>query len=235
MESLFSSGVLRFLSVERIAFTVLGYPLSYVELIGTVFNLWSVWLATKNRVATWPVGFVGVLLFLALFYQVRLYSDVVEQIYYLFACAYGWWQWGRASGPNPKKSLPIRFSTVRTLLIAGLVTIVLSLAAGAFTSRMHLLYPALFPEAASYPYLDAATTVGSFTATFLMALRRLECWIYWLVIDTVGVGLYFTKDVRFVALLYVIFLVLAASGLRLWMREARKEAGRGPVEAPAAT
>jgi nicotinamide riboside transporter PnuC len=44
----------------------------------------------------------------------------------------------------------------------------------------------------------------SFTATFLMARRLTECWIYWLVIDVVGVWLYYQKEVYFVALLYVL-------------------------------
>lgn len=213
--------LLNLLSVERIAFTTLGYPVSYIEFVGTLFNLWSVWLATRNRVATWPVGLIGVLLFLVLFYQVRLYADVVEQVYYLGASVYGWWLWGRSSRPNAPALLPIRVSPPRALWFVALTTLALCVAAGALTSRLHLWYPALFPQPASYPYLDAGTTVASFTATALMARRRLECWVYWLVIDTVGVGLYYAQNVRFVALLYVVFLVLATSGFLAWRKTAR--------------
>ncbi len=56
--------MLQFFSVDTIAFDVFGYPLSYVELIGTIFNLWSVWLVTRRRIETWPVGLVGITLFL---------------------------------------------------------------------------------------------------------------------------------------------------------------------------
>jgi len=221
--------ILDFLSVSRTAFTVLGYPLSYVELLGTVFNLASVWLAARNRVATWPVGLVGVLLFLALFYQIRLYSDAFEQVFYLAASVYGWRQWARVSGPNARPALPIRISSARSILLAALATVVLSLLAGRLTSRLHLLAPALFPEAASYPYPDAATTVMSFAATLLMARRRLECWAYWILVDIAGVWLYAAKEVRFVALLYAIFLVLATGGLLRWIREAKEMENHAPT------
>src|SRR6185503_528973 len=88
--------MLKFFSVSNIAFTVFGYPLSYVELFGTILYLWSVWLISQRRVLTWPVGIVSVLLYITLFYQIRLYSDAFEQVYYLGASAYGWWYWSRS-------------------------------------------------------------------------------------------------------------------------------------------
>jgi nicotinamide mononucleotide transporter len=217
------STISQFLSVETIAFTVLGYPLSYVELLGTIFNLWSVWLVARNHIATWPVGIVGVLLFLVLFYQIRLYSDTFEQIYYLVASVYGWWQWSRGGAARAGGARAIRLSAPRSLAAGVAATLALSLLLGWLMSDIHLLLPGLFPEPASYPYLDALTTVMSITATLLMAHRRLECWVYWIIVDIIGVGLYYAKDVRFLALLYAIFLVLAANGLLTWRRRARAE------------
>ena len=74
---------MQFFSVETIAFSVWGYPLSWLELVGTIFNLWSVWLMTRNRILTWPIGIVGVVLFMLLFWQIHLYADFFEQIYYI--------------------------------------------------------------------------------------------------------------------------------------------------------
>jgi len=73
------------LSVDTIFVTVLGSPISYIEFAGTVLYLWSVWLIARRRMLTWPVGIVSVLLYMALFYQIRLYSDAPEQLYYLGA------------------------------------------------------------------------------------------------------------------------------------------------------
>ena len=206
------------LDVRTVAVTVLGHPLSWVELVGTATYLWSVWLMARRHVLTWPVGIVSVLLYLLLFWQVRLYSDAVEQVYYLGASLYGWRRWtaGPREGPS---AAAIRLSSRATLVLEGLLVAAGTLVLGAFVSRAHELAPALFPEPASYPWLDALTTVASFLAMALLALKRLESWAWWLGIDVVGIGLYWVKDVRFVALLYVLLLGLALKGLVEWRAE----------------
>jgi nicotinamide mononucleotide transporter len=207
-------------SVDNIAFTVFGYPLSYVELVGTVFYLWSVWLIARRRIWTWPIGIVAVILYMLIFYQIRLYSDALEQVYYLVASVYGWWHWLR----SPREGatiVDVGFSSRTTVLVWLLVSVVLGIALGAFMSRAQVLLPAIFPEAASFPYLDALTTIGSFIAMWLTARRRIESWIYWIVIDIAGIGLYYVKGVKFIALLYVVLLGLAIKGFVSWSRQLR--------------
>jgi nicotinamide mononucleotide transporter len=99
-------------------------------------------------------------------------------------------------------------------------------------SNIHLFFPTIFPVAASFPLLDAFTTVMSFVAQMLMAHKRIENWMIWIVVDVIGIGLYFTKGVIFVSGLYVIFLVLATRGLLVWLKEYRE--ARGDVTATAA-
>src|SRR5262245_63952313 len=91
-----------FLRVETVLVTVFGYPMSYLEFTGTVFNLWSVWLVARKSILTWPVGIVGVILFGILFYQIQLYSDLVEQVYFLVTGFYGWWIWARGAGEGKR-------------------------------------------------------------------------------------------------------------------------------------
>jgi nicotinamide mononucleotide transporter len=204
-------------SVNRIAFSVLGYQLSYIELFGTVLTLWSVWLVAKRRIWTWPVGMVSVVLYMLLFYQIRLYSDALEQVYYLGASVYGWYAWTRSPTADGR-ILNVEFSSTRWLIGWVLITLVLGFVLGAFMSNADNLFPRIFPEPASYPYLDALTTIMSFTAMWLLARRRIESWIYWIVVDVIAVGLYYAKAVKFVALLYVILLFLASKGLLSWMK-----------------
>jgi nicotinamide mononucleotide transporter len=212
--------MLNFLSVDNIAFTIIGYPMSYVEFFGTLLYLWSVWLISKRRMLTWPVGIVSVILYMALFYQIRLYSDTLEQIYYLGASIYGWWIWGK----SPKEEgqiTDIHYSNRRTMIVWVALTAIISIATGFFMSRIHILFPTIFPEAASFPYLDALTTIMSFSAMWLMAQKKTESWIYWIIVDAIGIGLYFVKDVKFISLLYVILLVMAINGLRMWVKTTR--------------
>lgn len=203
-------------SVNNTAFSVFGYPLSYIELFGTIFYLWSVWLIAKRRIWTWPVGIVSVLLYMVLFYQIRLYSDALEQVYYLAASIYGWWSWSH----SPKEDgtiCDVKFSSARWLIAWVLISSVLGIGLGNFMSDAHNLFQRFFPEPASYPYLDAVTTIMSFTAMWLMARRRIESWIYWIVVDVIGIGLYYVKSIKFVALLYVILLFLAIRGFFSWL------------------
>lgn len=205
------------LSVNTTFVTIFDYPLSYVEFLGTVLYLWSVYLIAKRNLWTWPVGILSVLLFMALFYQIRLYSAAAEQVYYLAACGYGWWYWSR-HGARSENVQAVTFSPPPTLLGWLSVILIFSATLGLVMSRVHEWSPTLFPEAASYPWIDAFTTVMSLVAMWLMARKRIESWVLWILVDVISIGLYFEKGVIFVALLYVILLALAVMGLLGWMR-----------------
>jgi nicotinamide mononucleotide transporter len=209
--------------VNTIAFTILDYPLSYIELVGTVLYLWSVWLIARQRILTWPVGIVSVLLYMALFYQIQLYSDALEQGYYLVASAYGWWLWRREGRRADQPFVPY-VSAPRTLGLVLVLTLALAAALGALMTQIHLLLPGLFPQPAAFPFLDALTTIMSFSAMWLMAQKRLESWAYWIIVDVIGIGLYYAQGVRFISLLYVVLLVIAINGLVGWLRSARRPA-----------
>jgi nicotinamide mononucleotide transporter len=211
-----------FWNINNIAFKVLDYPMSYVELLGTVFYLWSVWLISQRKVLTWPIGIVSVLLYMVLFYQIRLYSDMIEQIYYLGMSIYGWWRWSRPKLAS-EEGLSVRYSSSRKVVLVASVTIAVSLVVGAVMSQIHTLLPTLFPDKASFSYLDALTTIMSFTAMWLMAQKRIESWYYWVIVDIVGIWLYYyVKGVKFIALLYIILLFMAINGFISWFKAGKE-------------
>lgn len=205
------------LSVDKIAFTVLGYPMSYIEFIGTIFYLWSVWLIAKRNILTWPIGIISVLLYMALFYQIRLYSDTLEQIYYLGASIYGWWIW-KASPKDNGLISDVLYSDTKKITIWAMATVIVSALIGWLMARIHIFLPSFFPDKASFPFLDALTTVMSFSAMWLMAQKKIESWVYWIIVDAIGIWLYSIKGVKFVSLLYVILFIMAVNGLRMWHR-----------------
>ncbi len=207
---------MEFFSVKTIAFTIYGSSLSWLELIGTLVNLWGVWLMTRNRILTWPVGIVGVVLFLLLFWQIQLYADCLEQLYYIATGFWGWYLWRKSGKPN--QGVITRNTPRQNAITIGIVG-VFSLLMGWANSHLHLWLPRVFTEAASFAYLDATTTMMSFAAQILMAWRRLECWLIWIAVDVIGIWLYWQKGVVFVAALYCVFLVLATYGLISWARQ----------------
>jgi len=133
-----------FFDVNNIAFTILNYPMSYIELFGTIFYLLSVILIARKNILTWPVGIISVVLYLLLFWQIRLYSDTLEQVYYLFASVYGWWHWvqaARARKQNAPDTLPMRYSNWREFWVWLSVTLIGTMLLGSVMSQIHLLLP----------------------------------------------------------------------------------------------
>jgi nicotinamide mononucleotide transporter len=211
------------LRVDCIWFTILGYPMSYIEFIGTVFYLLSAWLIARRNILTWPTGIISVILYMILFYQIRLFSDTLEQGYYLVMSIYGWISWSAAKQQADQRE-DFRFSSRRSILPNVLITLALTLLLFAVTRNIHRWLPALFPVPASFPFLDALTTIMSFTAMWLMTRKRVESWVYWMIVDIIGIGLYYVKEVRFIALLYGILLATAVYGLINWTTSVRHPA-----------
>ena len=210
-------------SVDNTFFTLFDYPMSYLEFFGTLFNIACVYLIAKHNIWNWPMGILGVVFFAVLFYQIRLYSDLIEQVYFLITGFYGWWLWSRFGKKKEGKELKIVHNSMLSNVIYLGIIIVGTLLLGGFMKNIHIYFSSVFPEAASFPYLDAFTTVMSFVATILIMYKKIECWYIWILVDIIGVWLYFEKGVIFVSLLYLIFLVLATNGLITWLKIHKKE------------
>jgi nicotinamide mononucleotide transporter len=90
---------------------------------------------------------------------------------------------------------------------------------GLVMSDIHRHLPRLFPQPAAYSYADAFITVLSMLATWVMARKKLECWVLWILVDGVSIGLYSLRGIRLVALEYVVFLIICIFGFTQWIRQ----------------
>ena len=197
--------------IEQIAISLLGYPISYAELIGTIFGLISVYLASRANIWTWPTGILNELFLFALFYQVQLYADMLLQLYFFVVTLYGWYHWNQHPGIQPISRLgPAARWWGLGLLLAG------SLLAGYALAQVDSWWPTLFPLPAAYPYVDSLVMVASVLATVLLARKQLESWMLWVLVDLISVGLFAVKGIYFLAVEYVIFLGLASFGWWQW-------------------
>lgn len=213
-----------FFDINNIFFTLWDYPMSYLEFFGTLFNIVTVWLCARKNIWNWPVGIAAVVLFAVLFYQIQLYSDFLEQIYYFITGFWGWWVWLRLKKDpgGGDQGETISRNTFGENVGWGAVIVFGTIVLGAFMARIDVIFPQWFPEAASFPYLDAFTTVAAFVAQVLLVRQRIENWYLWIVIDVIGVWLYFEKEVKFVSVLYFIFLIIATNGLLHWRKAWQK-------------
>jgi nicotinamide mononucleotide transporter len=195
------------------ALVVLNYQISYVELFGTLFTAWSVFLAAKNKLSTWPIGIVGVVLYMILFWQIQLYADLLEQVYYLVTGFAGWWMWSH-HGKREERRVTVSSGASIAFYCAALV--LGTLAMNQLVMHLHLLFPVTFPKPASYPLLDSFTTVLSFIANYLLMKRKLDNWYLWIVVDVIAVWLYGVKGVPLLSVLYFAFLINAIVGYCKW-------------------
>ena len=139
----------------------------------------------------------------------RLYSEAGLQAFFFVVNVQGWCLWDRARGSEAE--VPVTWMAGPARAAWGGVTVVLSLSLGWIMHR--------FTNAA-LPFADSAVTGASVAAQLLLNLRRIENWVLWIAIDVVSVGLYITRGLNLLAVLYVAFLVLSVVGLRQWRRAA---------------
>ena len=204
------------LDINNTFFTIIGYPMSYIEFFGTIAYLLSVWLVARKNTLTWPVGIFSVILYCLLFLQINLYADMIEQVYFLGMSLYGWWYWKQSL--SHKDDHVFAVSSRTTIVKCLTITLVGGVGFGIFLMNANSVLPRIFTEPASYPIIDAITTVASFVAMWLLSKKRVESWIYWIVVDVVAIWLYYIKDVKFLSLLYVVLLGMAINGWLTWRR-----------------
>jgi nicotinamide mononucleotide transporter len=205
-------------SIDAIFLNIGSYPLSYIEFAGTVLYFVSVYLISRKNIITWPIGIVSVVLYFILFYQIRLYSDMLEQVYYFIISIVGWVTWQKKKKEQSDKKIKTSWSSKKGMLTGVVVTCIATGILSFCTFNFHKWFPAIFTDAASLPVLDAVTTVMSFVAMYLTTIRKNEGWIYWIIVDIIAVGLYWVKDVRFIAVQYIILLAMAVYGFINWIK-----------------
>jgi nicotinamide mononucleotide transporter len=178
----------------------------WIEIAGLITTVLGIWLTTKRLLICWPITLVADFLYLAVFYQARLFSDALLQVFFVVFTLYGWWHWWRGV---------IEAGEVRVepLSMRGWVA---GIAAGAVGA---LLLGALMVRiGAALPHLDAALTSYSLVASWWGARKHIANWWLWIVVDVVYVGEYIYKDLWPTAALYAGLVALAALGLRDWRR-----------------
>lgn len=202
--------------INKIAFEMIGYPISYTEMIGTLFGLISVYLAVKANILTWATGIINELFLFILFFQVQLYADMFLQIFFFVVTLYGWYNWNKIPEENSitKTTLKTKIWLIITILIGTIFV-------GFLISNIHLYIPLFFKTEASYPYVDSFVMVLSIAATILLAQKKIETWYLWIVVDVVCIFLFFKKGIAFLAIEYFVFLGLATYGLMNWKKTAK--------------
>lgn len=212
---------MKFFDINHIIFTVLGYPLSYLEFFGLISGVLAVILSSLANIWSWPLGLINVTLSFFLFYQVQLYPDMFLQVFFFVTNVMGWWRWANPKPGEEDRHKELRVSRMpaRQLMIYLGMGVVGTLLMALFAQNLHSLLPLIFTKPSASPYLDSFITIMSVLATFLMIQKRVECWAVWVLIDVVATYLYYVRDIKFYSLMYFAFCIIASFGLWNWWRE----------------
>jgi nicotinamide mononucleotide transporter len=185
---------------------IFGYELSPLELAATIFSIAGVWLVLKKSIWNFPVGIISVMLQAVVYFRSLLYSDFLLQVIYVFLLLYGWVQWGK----KEKEVIFLAHSTSLKLWIWLLVICIVStfIIGTSFKTYTN----------ASLPYLDSMLMSASLIAQWMIAKKKIENWIIWIVVDALYVGEYIYKEIYLFSGLYFIFILLAIAGYREWKK-----------------
>lgn len=182
-----------------------------VEWIAVLLALAYVLLAVRQNPWCWACAAASSVLYLWLFARGALYMQAALQVFYVIMAGYGWYAWRTGGGPAGGPALAVRrWPPAHHAVALGLVAVV---------TVANARWLATHSDAVA-PYVDSLVTWGSVVATWMMARKVLENWLYWIVFDALAAMLYWQQGFRLTTLLFVLYLGIAVHGFITWRRTA---------------
>jgi len=184
-----------------------------LEIVAVIFGLLSVVFSKQNNILVYPTGMISTAIFVYLLVIWGLLGDMMINVYYFIMSVYGWYVWTRKV--DNEHTTPISKTTVKEHKIAAII----------FFSTIVFVFVVyqIFDKWTSWTAcVDTVTTAIFFVGMWLMAKRKVENWLYWIIGDIISVPLYFYKGFTFTSLQYLIFTFIAIFGYAAWKKTLNK-------------
>ncbi|HCY82787.1 MAG TPA: nicotinamide mononucleotide transporter [Xanthomarina gelatinilytica] len=185
-----------------------------LEIIAVIFGFLSVWCSKQNNILVFPTGMLSTSIFVYLLFKWSLLGDMLINAYYFIMSIYGWYVWTRKvdntqltpiSLTNKKEKMASVWIFIATLLF------------------VYIVYNSFNMWTTWVAYIDTITTGIFFVGMWLMAKRKVENWIFWILGDLISIPLYFYKGFTFTSLQYLGFTIIAIYGYISWKKLLSKE------------
>ena len=177
-----------------------------LEITAVVFGFLSVWYAKKNHIWVFPTGLISTSIFVYLLWKWTLLGDMMINAYYFVMSIYGWYVWTRKTNDQATPISQTNAKEKRTSVLIFIITLVF----------VYVVYQSAGKWTTWTAYVDTVTTAIFFVGMWLMARRKIENWIFWIVGDIISAPLYFHKGLTFTSLQYLIFTIIAIYGFLAW-------------------
>lgn len=184
-----------------------------LEIIAVIFGFLSVWYSKQNKILVFPTGMISTAIFVYLLYQWGLLGDMMINGYYFAMSVYGWYIWTRKT--DGSQVTPISQTTKKEKLYSVYIFI-------ATLGFVFIVYKIFDKWTGWTAYVDTITTAVFFVGMWLMAKRKIENWIYWIIGDLISIPLYFYKGLTFTSFQYFGFTFIAIFGYLAWKKNLDK-------------
>ena len=181
----------------------------YLELFAVIMNITSVVYAKRNNLLVYPTGLIGTGIFVYILLNFSLLGDTIINAYFFSMSIYGWYFWSR----KKDKVFINQVSTINRNEIKYLFILAIS-----SLIFIYFVYDYFDKWNNWTAYVDNIATAIFFVAMWLMARRKIESWIFWIIGDLITVPLYFYKGLTISSIQYIIFLILAVLGYISWKK-----------------
>jgi nicotinamide mononucleotide transporter len=179
------------------------------EWVAVVLALGYLLLAVRQNPWCWAAAAVSSAIYLVLFARGGLLMQAMLQLFYIAMAAYGWYAW-RGGAIEQGAGLAVTRWSVPRHAVAITAVLAATLVNGWLIARR---------PGGWVPYVDAFVAWTSVLATWLVARKVLENWLYWIVVDAVAAALYWTQGFHATAVLFVLYVAIAARGYLAWRRD----------------
>jgi nicotinamide mononucleotide transporter len=181
--------------------------MSLLETVAVILSIAYTILAIKENVWCWLMALISVSIYFYILIDIKLYAESGLQVFYFLMALYGIYQWKFG---DHHRALPLSKYSYKTHLL-----IILGGAVGVFLLSSGLIK---YTNAA-LPVVDSFTTVFSIIATYMVTKKIVSNWLYWIIIDTVSIFMYYSRGFSLTAGLFVAYTLLAVWGYIHWKRE----------------
>tara|TARA_R110000868_G_scaffold259361_16_gene517531 strand:- start:1589 stop:2224 length:636 start_codon:yes stop_codon:yes gene_type:complete len=184
------------------------YQTTVLEWIAVITGLMSVWFSMKENILVYPTGIISVLIYVYFGFNYQLYADMGVNSYYFVMSIYGWYHWTNTKDAN-REQIPVTKNTFKDWLISFSILI---------SSFLILVFVLMNFTDSDVPILDATTTCFAILGMWLMAQKKLENWIAWIITDLISIPLYFYKGLVLTSFQFLFFTGLAFAGYLAWKK-----------------
>ncbi|MET6989270.1 nicotinamide riboside transporter PnuC [Sediminicola arcticus] len=184
-----------------------------LEMIGVFFGFLSVWYSMRENILVFPTGIVSTGVFVYILLVFGLLGDMLINAYYFAMSIYGWYVWTRKV--DATHFIPITTTTFKEKKWSA----ILFVATIVFVLVVYLFFDKLDNWTS---YVDSFTTAVFFVGMWLMAKKKIENWIYWIIGDIISVPLYLYKGLIFTSFQYFLFTIIAIFGYLAWKKSLNK-------------